>query len=61
MTLDYEADANFFKKVISNLDVLNISDTLLFDSIIKNKWSQLNNHLDDIYWANFNKLKEQEI
>ena len=61
MTLDYEADANFFKKVISNLDVLNISDTLLFDSIIKNKWSQLNSHLDDIYWANFNKLKEQEI
>ena len=61
MTLDYEADADFFKTVISNLDVLNISDISLFDSIIKNKWSQLNSHLGDIYWANFNKLKEEEI
>lgn len=60
MTLDYEPDANFFKKVISNIDVLNVSDKVLIDSIIKNEWDQLNKHLDDIYWSNFNKQKQEE-
>jgi spore coat polysaccharide biosynthesis protein SpsF (cytidylyltransferase family) len=60
MTLDYEPDADFFKKVISSIDVLNVSDKVLIDSIMKNKWDQLNNHLDDIYWSNFNKQKQEE-
>lgn len=60
MTLDYEPDADFFKKVISNIDVLNVSDNILIDLIIKNKWNQLNDHLDDIYWSNFNKQKQEE-
>lgn len=60
MTLDYEPDADFFKKVISSIDVLKVSDRVLIDSIIKNKWDQLNNHLDDIYWSNFNKQKQEE-
>lgn len=60
MTLDYEPDADFFKKVISNIDVLNVSDNILIDLIIKNKWNQLNSHLDDIYWSNFNKQKQEE-
>lgn len=60
MTLDYEADADFFKKVISSVDVLNISDSILINSIIKNKFDQLNIHLDHIYWSNFNKQKQEE-
>jgi spore coat polysaccharide biosynthesis protein SpsF (cytidylyltransferase family) len=60
MTLDYEADANFFKTVISNIDVVNVTDTVLIDSIRKNNWSQFNIHLDDIYWSNFNAQKQQE-
>lgn len=60
MTLDYEPDADFFKKVISSIDVLNTSDNLLIESIIKNNWNQINKHLDDIYWSNFNKQKEEE-
>lgn len=60
MTLDYDDDADFFKKVISNIDVLNVSDDVLIDTIITNNWNQINNHLDDIYWFNFNKQKEEE-
>ena len=60
MTLDYEPDADFFKKVLSNIDVLNVNDNILIDTILKNKWNQLNNHLDDIYWSNFNKEKQEE-
>jgi spore coat polysaccharide biosynthesis protein SpsF (cytidylyltransferase family) len=60
MTLDYEADANFFKKVISFIDIIKISDESLIKKIIVNKWNQINIHLDDIYWVNFNKKKQQE-
>jgi len=60
MTLDYTPDAEFFKSVIANVNVLSISDNALIDIIVKNNWNHLNSHLDDIYWANFNKLKEQE-
>ena len=60
MTLDYDKDADFFKKVISNIDVLNISDDNLIDSIIKKKWHLINDHLDVIYWSNFNRQKEEE-
>ncbi|GGF08092.1 cytidylyltransferase domain-containing protein [Flavobacterium limi] len=60
MTLDYEADADFFKAIISSIDVLNVPDNKLIDLVIKNKWSQLNSHLDDIYWSNFNKQKQEE-
>jgi spore coat polysaccharide biosynthesis protein SpsF (cytidylyltransferase family) len=59
MTLDYEADADFFKTVISLTDVKNISDKSLIKKIIANKWNQINLHLEDIYWENFNK-KSQE-
>ena len=60
MTLDYAPDADFFKKVISNVNILSISDKALIDCIIKNNWCQLNSHLDTIYWSNFNKEKESE-
>jgi spore coat polysaccharide biosynthesis protein SpsF (cytidylyltransferase family) len=58
MTLDYEEDADFFKKVISNLDVLNMSDDDLIENIVINNWNEINQHLVDIYWSNFNKQKQ---
>ena len=54
-----KADADFFKTVISLTDVKNISDKSLIKKIIANKWNQINLHLEDIYWENFNK-KSQE-
>lgn len=60
MTLDYEPDADFFKKVISNIDVLNVPDDLLIETIVANNWNQINDHLDAIYWSNFNKQKQEE-
>lgn len=60
MTLDYEPDADFFKKVMSNIDVLNVSDDLLIEAIVANNWNQINDDLDDIYWSNFNKQKQEE-
>ena len=60
MTLDYEGDADFFKKVILLKDIINISDDSLVNKIITNKWNEINLHLEDEYWKNFNKkLKEQ--
>ncbi len=60
MTLDYDADADFFKKVISSMDVLNASDDYLIENILHNKWYKINSHLDKIYWANFNKMAMNE-
>lgn len=60
MTLDYEPDADFFKTVISKIDVKNVSDDYLIESIIKNNWNEINIHLDDIYWSNFYKQKLEE-
>jgi spore coat polysaccharide biosynthesis protein SpsF (cytidylyltransferase family) len=60
MTLDYEADADFFKKIISNINVLIATDVLLIKSITDNNWNQINEHLNDIYWSNFNKQKQEE-
>ena len=59
MTLDYAPDAEFFKTVISNINVLSIDDKTLIDQIIKNNWSNLNSHLDNIYWSNFNEESEK--
>jgi spore coat polysaccharide biosynthesis protein SpsF (cytidylyltransferase family) len=59
MTLDYEADADFFKKIISNIDVLNVSDEELIEKIIANSWNEINADLEDIYWTNFNKQKNE--
>jgi len=62
MTLDYEDDAIFFKNVIENIgdQIVQISDKLLIESIIKNNWDRFNNGLDEIYWENFNKQRQNE-
>jgi len=61
MTLDYLPDSDFFEKVITNIDVFNISDKNLIEAILKNNWNQINEQLNEIYWNNFNKLKQEEL
>ena len=55
MTLDYKEDADFFKEVILSTDIINTNDHLLLSKIIANKWNEINFHLTDEYWANFNE------
>lgn len=55
MTLDYKEDADFFNEVILSTDIINITDHSLLSKIIANKWNEINLHLADEYWANFNE------
>ena len=61
-TLDYEDDASFFSAVIDYLkdDVLTIGDEKLFDVVKQQQFDKINSHLFDIYWENYNALKESE-
>jgi spore coat polysaccharide biosynthesis protein SpsF (cytidylyltransferase family) len=60
MTLDYDADAEFFQKVISSLDILNVNDDHLIDNILAFEWDKINSHLNEIYWETFNKARKEE-
>jgi spore coat polysaccharide biosynthesis protein SpsF len=62
MTLDYKEDAAFFQAVIENrqADILEINDAELIDSILENKFNELNDNLNEEYWINFNKQKHAE-
>jgi spore coat polysaccharide biosynthesis protein SpsF (cytidylyltransferase family) len=62
MTLDYEDDAHFFKAVIGNLadEINTMSDEDLISIILKNKWNEMNEHLNQAYWDNFNQQKQLE-
>lgn len=61
-TLDYEQDADFFKKIIENIgtQTLTITDTELIELVINNKWYLINASLNQQYWANFNNQKKSE-
>jgi len=62
MTLDYKEDSDFFKTVINSLQgkVLTMDDASLINFIIENKFYEINTHLDDIYWQNFDRQKKAE-
>jgi spore coat polysaccharide biosynthesis protein SpsF len=62
MTLDYEVDAVFFKTVISETGdhILEISDEDLVKQIIDQKLYQLNQEVNEDYWANFKKQQQKE-
>ncbi|QQL50839.1 cytidylyltransferase domain-containing protein [Mucilaginibacter ginkgonis] len=62
LTLDYEDDRVFFATVIDFFGdkILDIKDEKLIDGIKANKFDEINNHLFDIYWDNFNSLKAEE-
>lgn len=61
-TLDYEDDAEFFAAVINYLkeEVLTISDEKLISVVQQQRFDEINSHLFDIYWDNYNSLKESE-
>lgn len=61
-TLDYEADAEFFRKVIEELGELaiTISDEKLIEMVNQKKLYELNSFLYEKYWNNYNTLKQQE-
>jgi spore coat polysaccharide biosynthesis protein SpsF len=62
MTLDYALDADFFKKVIeeNKQNMHSIPDSLLIETILNNKYDQINSSLNEEYWNNFNKEKQQQ-
>jgi len=62
MTLDYNEDAIFFSNVIKSISegIISITDKELISKIIKNKWYQINESLNDKYWENFNNQKKSE-
>lgn len=61
-TLDYEDDARFFKLIISYFGekIVNLSDLELIDTVVSQKFDQINSHLSREYWVNYtNELKKQ--
>jgi spore coat polysaccharide biosynthesis protein SpsF (cytidylyltransferase family) len=61
-TLDYPDDSIFFAKVIEFLGdkVFTISDEELIAVVKEQGFDKVNDHLFEIYWDNFNKLKAEE-
>ena len=61
-TLDYEDDALFFSTVINHYKdkMINASDKEIIKTVEENKFDKINSHLFDLYWANYNTLKESE-
>jgi spore coat polysaccharide biosynthesis protein SpsF (cytidylyltransferase family) len=58
-TLDYDDDAIFFTKVIESIGdkVVLMPDAELINTIIKNDFPNLNLHLNNTYWTNFNEQR----
>lgn len=61
-TLDYDDDVRFFSKVINELGekTISIPDEELIKLVSEKKYYEINTHLSEEYWKNFNELKEQE-
>jgi spore coat polysaccharide biosynthesis protein SpsF (cytidylyltransferase family) len=62
LTLDYNEDSEFFKKVIESLreKLFETNDATLINHIIQGKYYQLNEKVNDIYWQNFDQQKRAE-
>ena len=62
MTLDYEKDAVFFETTIKSLgkQILLLKDEDLIRHILSHGWNSINETLNDEYWSNFNKQKNEE-
>lgn len=52
----------FFSNVIKGISkgIISITDKELISKIIKYKWYQINESLNDKYWENFNNQKKSE-
>jgi spore coat polysaccharide biosynthesis protein SpsF (cytidylyltransferase family) len=62
-TLDYEDDARFFKLIISYFGekIVKVSDLELIDTVVSQKFDQINNHLSREYWVNYNNEIKKQI
>lgn len=62
LTLDYPEDATFFSNIINDYgnDILKASDDELLTFINKNKYYEINKHLNEEYWQNFYAEKTQQ-
>lgn len=62
-TLDYEADAVFFKSIIEFLGIktLYITDSELIDLVINQKFDNINSYLSKEYWKNYNDSINKQI
>ena len=63
MTLDYELDSDFFRKIINHLndEIVSISDNQLFQIIFNSNYHKINDSLSEEYWENFNNQKSKLI
>ena len=61
-TLDYPDDAKFFSKIIHEQkeNIVSIGDEELINFVKFHKYFEINSHLSDEYWKNFNDSKELE-
>lgn len=61
-TLDYKEDALFFKTIIDFFQekILKLEDEKLIEMILKKKWFEINNSLNEEYWRNFYEQKKSE-
>ncbi len=61
-TLDYEDDARFFQAIINEVKekVNSISKQDFIKFVEQKKYFEINSHLSEQYWKNFNELKAAE-
>ena len=62
MTLDYEADAHFFRSVIESYgpQIVQAGDREMIRHILEGGFERINSDLDETYWANFNRQQQHE-
>jgi spore coat polysaccharide biosynthesis protein SpsF (cytidylyltransferase family) len=63
MTLDYKEDADFFAAVIEGLSdkIIQMDDRSLIKYIEEKKFYEINQHLNNEYWKNFDLQKNAEL
>lgn len=62
-TLDYIDDFKFFAVIINELkeSIYTINDDDLIEYVTQHKLYEINNHLSEEYWINYNKLVDMEV
>ncbi len=61
-TLDYQEDADFFRRIIEGFgeEIINATDQELIDYVISNDLMKINKDINDIYWKNFKTQMKAE-
>lgn len=55
LTVDYDDDIKLFQKLSACCDLINSKDNEILDTILSRNLDLINGHLNDEYWANFEK------